>query len=269
MSTLDADLLNTFLRFANLLADAARAAILPHFRAETDIENKADGAGFDPVTAADREAELACRALIEATLPDHGIEGEEFGEKPAKSPFSWTLDPVDGTRAFNAGLPSWGTLIALTHEGRPLIGVIDQGYLDERFVGAPGGAWSIVRGARQDLRVRACAHLRDAVAATTDPFLFTGAEAGGFEMVRRTAKLTRYGYDCYAYAMLAAGRIDLVIETGLKPYDVHALIPVIEGAGGMVTNWRGGPASRGGQVIAAGDSRPHEQALVALKRAAA
>jgi myo-inositol-1(or 4)-monophosphatase len=268
MTGLGADLIEGFIAFANRLADGARAEILPHFRTPMNVENKAAGAVFDPVTLADRGAEIAMRALIEAAYPDHGIEGEELGVKAARGPFSWTLDPIDGTRAFIAGLPTWGTLIALTFEGRPLIGVIDQAYLDERYIGAPGAAFAVTRGVRTPLHVRDCAHLREATAATTDPYLFDGAEAGGFEMVRRTAKLTRYGYDCYAYAMLAAGRIDLVIETGLKTYDVHALIPVIEGAGGMITNWRGGPAWRGGQVIAAGDSRPHEQALVALKRAA-
>lgn len=268
MTGLGADLTETFVVFANRLADCARAEILPFFRAPMDVENKAGAAAFDPVTLADRGAERAMRALIEAAFPDHGIEGEEFGVKAGRSPFSWTLDPIDGTRAFIAGLPTWGTLIALAHEGRPLIGIIDQAYLDERYIGAPGKAYAVARGVRTPLFVRDCAHLRDAIAATTDPYLFNGAEAGGFEMVRRTAKLTRYGYDCYAYAMLAAGRIDLVIESGLKVHDVHALMPVIEGAGGVVTNWRGGPAWHGGQVIAAGDSRPHEQALVALKRAA-
>lgn len=256
-----------FTTFAHRLADAARAAILPHFRADLLIDGKGDGP-FDPVTEADRGAERAMRALIEAAYPHHGILGEEYGEKPAASRFCWALDPVDGTRAFIAGLPLWGTLIALTHEGRPVIGVIDQGFLDERYVGFPGGAEVTARGVTRPLAVRAAAHLRDTVIATTDPFLFDGAETGGFEMVRRTARLARYGCDCYAYAMLADGRIDLVIESGLKPWDVQALIPVIEGAGGLVTNWRGGPAWQGGQVIAAGDSRPHEQALVALRRAA-
>lgn len=257
-----------FLPFAHMLADAARAAILPHFRVDTDIENKKPDAAFDPVTEADRGAERAMRALIAQHHPTHGVLGEEYGETPSQDGWSWTLDPVDGTRAFISGLPLWGTLIALAFEGRPVIGVIDQAYLDERYIGFPGGAEVTVRGVTQPLSVRACGHLNEATVATTDPFLFDGAEMGGFEMVRRTSRLQRYGCDCYAYAMLAAGRMDLVIESGLKPWDVQALIPVIEGAGGLVTNWRGGPAWRGGQVIAAGDSRAHEQALVALKRAA-
>lgn len=257
----------TFLAFADELAEAARAAILPHFRTAMAVDAKGAGA-FDPVTEADRGAERAMRALIEQRFPSHGIVGEEYGEKPSKDGWGWTLDPVDGTRAFISGLPLWGTLIALTFEGRPLIGVIDQGFLDERYTGFPGGARVTTRGVTRPLAARTCAHLKDATVATTDPFLFDGAEAGGFEMVRRAARLARYGCDCYAYAMLADGRIDLVIESGLKPWDIQALIPVIEGAGGMVTNWRGGPAWGGGQVIASGDAGPHEQALVALKRAA-
>lgn len=257
-----------FIPFAHVLADAAREAILPHFRVETEIENKKSDAAFDPVTEADRGAERAMRDLIKLHHPTHGVLGEEYGETPSKDGWSWTLDPVDGTRAFISGLPVWGTLIALAFEGRPLVGIIDQGFLDERYIGFPGGAEVTARGVTQPLNVRICAHLNEAAIATTDPFLFEGAEAGGFEMVRRTSRLQRYGCDCYAYAMLAAGRMDVVIESGLKPWDVQALIPVIEGAGGMVTNWRGGPAWMGGQVIASGDSRPHEQALVALKRAA-
>ena len=256
-----------FLAFADELADAARAAILPHFRSTLEIEAKGAGA-FDPVTEADRGAERAMRALIEARFPTHGILGEEYGEKRSADGWGWTLDPVDGTRAFISGLPLWGTLIALTHEGRPVVGVIDQGFLDERYVGFPGGAQVTARGVTRPLQARACAHLREATLASTDPFLFEGAEAGGFEMVRSTARLTRYGCDCYAYAMLADGRIDVVIESGLKPWDVHALIPVVEGAGAMLTNWRGGPAWAGGQVIASGDAGPHAEALVALRRAA-
>jgi myo-inositol-1(or 4)-monophosphatase len=259
--------MSDFLSFADELAEAARAAILPHFRAGGDVETKL-GAAFDPVTEADRGAERAMRALIEARYPAHGIVGEEFGEKPSADGWSWTLDPVDGTRAFISGLPLWGTLIALAFEGRPVIGVIDQGFLDERYVGFPGGARATVRGVTRPLAARACGALTEATLATTDPFLFEAAEAGGFEMIRRTARLTRYGCDCYAYAMLADGRIDMVIESGLKPWDVHALIPVVEGAGGMLTNWRGGPAWRGGQVIASGDAGPHAEALVALRRAA-
>ena len=256
-----------FQAFAHTLADAARAAILPHFRTPMEIDAKGDGA-FDPVTAADRDAERIMRDMILDRYPTHGVLGEEFGEVQSADGYGWTLDPVDGTRAFICGVPVWGTLIALTYEGRPLIGMIDQGFLDERYVGGPDGAYVTARGQTRTLHARACAHLKDATVSTTDPFLFDPAEAGGFEMVRRAARTTRYGLDCFGYAMLADGRVDLVIESGLKPWDVHALVPIIEGAGGMVTNWRGGPAWGGGQVIASGDAGPHAQALVALKRAA-
>ncbi len=259
----------TYLAFAEELADAARAAILPHFRAPTTIEAK-PGARFDPVTAADKGAETAMRALIEARFPDHGIVGEEFPDKPAAGKLSWVLDPIDGTRAFISGLPLWGVLIALVHEDAgPLIGIVDQPYLQERFRGFPGGADLHTRDGVRPLSVRACAALRDATVSTTDPHLFNGAEAGGFELVRASAKLTRFGYDCYAYAMLALGQIDLVAESGLRPWDVCALMPVIEGAGGRVTDWRGRRNWAGGQVLATGDARVLEEALSVLSRVAA
>lgn len=260
--------LAAYAAFAERLADAARAAILPHFRASGDVLNKA-AAGYDPVTEADRAAERAIRALIEAHHPTHGIEGEEFGVKPSQDGFEWVLDPIDGTRAFICGLPTWGTLIALCFEGRPVLGVIDQAYLDERYRGGPAGASATIRGVTRALRTRPCAQLTEAALATTDFFLFSPAEAGGFEHLRATARLTRFGLDCYAYAMLAAGAIDMVVESGLKRHDVAALIPVIEGAGGVVTDWRGGPAHGGGQIIAAGDPRPQAEALISLRRCAA
>jgi histidinol phosphatase-like enzyme (inositol monophosphatase family) len=255
--------------FLHDLADAARAEILPRFRIGVGIEDKAgDGRGFDPVTAADREAERAMRALIERRYPQAGIIGEEFGEKPSADGLCFILDPVDGTRAFIAGLPLWGTLIGIAKDGVPILGALDQGYLDERFIGWPGGADLTVRGDTRPLRTRPCAQLIDAVLATTDPYLFSDAELGGFTMIRQTARLTRYGCDCYAYAMLAHGGVDLVIESGLRVWDVAALIPIVEGAGGVVRNWRGGPAHQGGQVIAAGDARLVDHALVALRRCA-
>jgi histidinol phosphatase-like enzyme (inositol monophosphatase family) len=270
MSMLDPASIADYRAFLDELAEAARAEILPHFRVGGAVDDKQGaGRGFDPVTAADRGAERAMRALIETRYPDHGIIGEEFGEKPSQNGFVFVLDPVDGTRAFIAGLPLWGTLIALTYQGAPVFGVLDQAYLDERFVGFPDGAELIARGVRRPLATRACADLREAVLATTDPFLFNPAETGGFEHLRATARLTRYGCDCYAYAMVAMGAIDVVVESGLRVWDIAALIPIIEGAGGLVRNWRGGLAHEGGQVIAVGDSRPLEQALVSLRRCAA
>lgn len=263
----DPDLVARLVAFAGELADAAREETLRHFRTGIGIENKAE-AGFDPVTPADRAAEQRMRVMIIEHFPDHGILGEEFDERPAAGPFQWTLDPIDGTRAFIAGIPLWGVLIALSVNGRPMIGVIDQPYLDERYIGFPGDSVAMIRGRAVNLRTRACERLDQAVLATTDPFLFPGAEAQAFARLREHCRLSRFGADCYAYALLAAGEIDLVVESGLKPWDVRALIPVITGAGGIVTHWRGGAASGGGQVIAAGDSRIHAQALSHLRRAA-
>jgi len=262
------DEIEELLAFAAQLCAVARRQTLPRFRAALAVEDKGGGRVFDPVTEADRAAETALRSLIEASYPDHGVLGEELGARPAEGPYEWTLDPIDGTRAFICGIPLWTTLIALSYEGRPIIGVIDQPYLAERYVGRPGGAVFTRGSAHQALKVRACARLADAAVSTTDPFLFDGAETGGFEQVRRGARLARYGCDAYAYAMVAAGQLDLVVESGLAPYDVRALAPVLEGAGGLLTNWRGEPAVDGGQVIAAGDPRAHADALVALKRAA-
>lgn len=270
MSLPAVDDIEALTRFADALADVAARETLPRFRAEVPVENK-DAVGFDPVTDADRGAEAAMRAAIAEAFPDHGVIGEEHEDVPAKGPWTWTLDPVDGTRSFIIGLPLWATLIAASYEGRPVIGVIDQPYLGERYFGADGDAWAVIRGARVPLRTRACPRLTGAVVSVTDPLtMFDAAEFAAFEQVRAAARLTRYGADAYAYAQLAAGRIDLVIESGLQTYDVAALAPVIEGAGGELTDWRGacGPALKGGQVIACGDAAARDEALVALRRAA-
>lgn len=246
------------------MADAARAASLPYFRTPLVIENKLDG-GFDPVTAADRAAEKAMRDILELHRPDDGICGEEFGIKPSKSGREWVLDPVDGTRAFIAGLPTWTVLIALSDGGLPKIGVIDQPHNGERFIGWPGGARYQRGTERLDIRNGSGNDLTQAIMATTDPYLFAGDEGPVFQQLRNRVRLCRYGYDAYAYAMIAAGNIDLVVETGLQKYDVAALIPVVEGAGGVVTNWAGGPAHEGGQVIAAANEKLHAAAIEILK----
>jgi myo-inositol-1(or 4)-monophosphatase len=256
------------LAFADTLADAARTALLPFFRAPHAVENKSDKI-FDPVTEADRASEQRMRQLIEAGFPDHAILGEEFGEKRGSSGYQWILDPIDGTRAFIAGLPLWGVLIGLYYEGAPLLGVMDQPYLDERYRGWIGdhslGANSTARGATRELRTHARASLSESILSTTDSHLFRGAEADAFERVRRAAKLARYGCDCYAYCMLASGTMDCVIESGLKPFDIAALIPIVAGAGGGVCNWQGGDASQGGQVLATGDPRVRDEALALLQ----
>lgn len=249
------------LSFADILADAARTAILPHFRAQPGVTNKLDDGRFDPVTEADQAAERAMRAQIEREFPEHGVLGEEYGERESRSGYQWILDPIDGTRAFISGLPTWGVLIGLYYEGRPLIGVMDQPYLDERYRGWNDGANVTARGATQTLKTRKCASLSEATISTTDPYLFHGEEAEAFARVRAEAKLVRYGYDCYAYCMIAAGHLDGVVESNLKTFDIAALIPILTGAGGGVCSWDGGDASQGGRVLAWGDARVRDETL--------
>lgn len=208
------------------------------------------------------------REIIQAERPRDGIEGEEYGSTPGTSGLTWYLDPIDGTRAFVAGLPSWCVLIGLVKDGRPILGIIDQPWLDERYVGVGDEAWLECRGARTKLKTRDCRQLTQAVLSTTDPFILTAPERGAFEHIRATARLTRYGLDAYAYARLAAGTIDMVIESGLKAHDVAALFPVIEGAGGVVTDWRGNPAQLGGQIVAAANRKILDDALISLRRSA-
>jgi myo-inositol-1(or 4)-monophosphatase len=252
------------LSFADTLADAARAAIAPYFRAAHHITDKGAGV-FDPVTDADQAAERAMRALIERDYPSHAILGEEYGGALAQSGYQWILDPIDGTRAFIAGLPLWGVLIGLYHDGKPLIGVMDQPYLDERYRGWNDGANCTARGQTQTLKTRPRAALSDAIVSTTDPYLFAGGEADAFARVRQSAKLTRFGYDCYAYCRVAAGTLDGVVESGLKPFDIAALIPILMGAGGGVCAWDGGDASAGGRVLAYGDVRVRDEIIARLQ----
>ena len=254
--------------FAVDLAREAARVSLPYFRGAFEEVDKGGPGAFDPVTEADREAEAAIRTLIAARYPDHGVIGEEYGEDRPEADHVWILDPIDGTRAFIAGLPLWTNLIALRTEGRPSVGVIGQPYLDEIFLGGPSGARLLRGGTETALAVRSCPRLNDALIATTDPDLFTGAERGAWTQVRAAARLARLGCDAYAYAMLAAGRIDLVAESALKVWDWSALIPVIEAAGGAVSNWRGEAPDGNGQILAVGDVRIREQALVTLRRAA-
>lgn len=249
---------------------ASAQVILPLFRADHGLEDKGGVRGFDPVTAADKGAEAAIRELIAARFPEHGVIGEEYGEDRPDAEFVWVLDPVDGTRAFIAGLPLWTTLIGLRHQGRPVLGSIGQPYLDEVFIGHAGGSRLVARGQATPLKVRPCPKLTDAIIATTDPeACFDGAELGAWTQVRAAARLARLGCDAYAYAMVAMGKMDMVIEAGLKSWDIESAIPLIEGAGGLVTNWRGQPVGQnGGQIAIAGDRACLDEALVALKRSA-
>jgi histidinol phosphatase-like enzyme (inositol monophosphatase family) len=249
---------------------ASAAHILPLFRADHGLTNKAAGGGFDPVTEADVGAERAIRRLIAERYPEHGVIGEELGEDRPEAELVWVLDPVDGTRAFISGLPLWCTLIGLRHEGRPVLGSIGQPYLGEIYLGHAGGSRLLSPAGETPLKVRPCPLLTDAVIATTDPEgLFDGAELGAWTQVRAAARLARTGCDAYAFARVAAGTMDLVVEAGLRAWDIDAAIPVIEGAGGLVTDWRGRPVGAdGGQVAVAGDRACLDEALVALRRSA-
>lgn len=247
-------------RFAEALADAARAETLPRFDVGCAADDKGGPAGFDPVTEADREAERVMRALIEAEHPDHGISGEEYGDKPASGPFSWSLDPVDGTRAFVCGMPTWVTLIALLRDDLPVLGVVDVPRLDERYVGYGEECWLNGR----PVEVSGCRSLAEARLSTTDPFLFSGEEEAGFTRIRKAVRTARYSQDGYAYARLAAGTIDIVIESGLKPHDYNALIPVVRGAGGVIGDWKGGSDFPAGCVVAAASLELFDAAIEML-----
>lgn len=255
------------LLFAHELADASGRAILPHFRRRLIVDNKASDGGYDPVTAADRAAERAVRKLVKARFPAHGFEGEEYGDEALDHPWRWVVDPIDGTRAFVLGLPVWGTLIGLTHVGEPRLGLMDQPFTRERFWATARGAfWRDASLRRKRLGTRPAARLSEAMMTTTHPDLFApGAEREGFEAVKAKVRACRYGGDCYTYCLLAAGHIDVIVEAGLKPYDVTALVPIIEQAGGVVTTWDGAPASRGGRIVAAGDRRLHAEVLRILR----
>ena len=251
----------TDLDVAHALADAARSAILPLFRQiGLDTENKlADG--FDPVTEADRAAERAMRVILARERPEDGIWGEEFGQQPGTSGRTWVLDPIDGTRAFISGTPTWGVLIACGGADGPDLGLIDQPYIGERFVGTPDRAEMTGPLGTRALTTKQTPRLSEATIFTTFPEVGSAQEGQAFQAVAQACKLTRYGMDCYAYALLAAGQIDLVIEAGLNAYDIQAPIALIRAAGGIVTDWTGGPAHLGGQAVAAANAALHAQAL--------
>jgi histidinol phosphatase-like enzyme (inositol monophosphatase family) len=252
--------------FAHELADVSAGAILPHFRTQLVVSNKARGCAFDPVTAADQAAERAIRSRVAARFPEHGIIGEEFGEVGSERRYRWVIDPIDGTRAFITGSPLWGTLIGLMDEGRPLLGLMNQPFTAERFWSEGGRLrWRGPHSWEKTLRTRACGRLADAVLTTTHPDLFAGDQATAFGAIRSRVHTTRYGGDCYGYCLLAAGFIDIIVECGLKPYDVVALIPIIESAGGLITTWDGQPAAAGGCIVAAGDQRVHREAIAVLR----
>ena len=249
-----------FARFAEALADAVRPDVLKAFRGEGRYDVKAD---LSPVTAADRTAEATMRRMIAANYPAHGILGEEYGPERSDAPYVWVLDPIDGTKSFVTGKPLFGTLIALVHDGRPLLGVIDAPAVDERWVGAEGLA-STHNG--RPVRTRSCPALTDAWLYATTPQMFAGADERAFGRLRQACYAAVYGADCYAYGLLACGWVDAVCEASLQPYDYCALVPIIAGAGGVITDWEGEPLGlySDGRVLAAGDPALHAQALRVL-----
>ena len=261
-----------FAAFVERLAQVSGEVILPFFRSAIRAEDKSPGAMFDPVTEADRGAEAAMRRLIAQTFPAHGVIGEEYGRDRPEAEYVWVLDPIDGTKSFVSGLPTWGTLIGLMHRGRPVYGMMAQPFTRERFYGdgkrasartlapsrgdAPPSEWAI-----RAMRTRSCASLSQATLATTSPLLIRDdSDRAAYARVEGQVRLARYGGDCYAYCALAAGFVDLVVETNLKPHDVVALVPIIEGAGGVVTTWDGESAAHGGRIIAAGDKAVYDEA---------
>jgi len=253
-----------FAAFVDELAAVSGETIRPFFRSALGVENKSRSGGFDPVTQADRAAEAAMRALIKRTFPEHGVIGEELGADRPDAEYVWVLDPIDGTKSFICGLPAWGTLIALTRGGVPIYGMMHQPFTREHFSGDGRGARYRGPAGDRALRVRPCATLSDAIMLTTSPLLMKEPDRQSFRRVEREVRLSRYGGDCYAYCVLAAGHVDLLIETELKPHDVLALIPIIEGAGGIMTTWDNGRPHNGGRIIAAGDKRVHEHAMALL-----
>ncbi|KAF3794791.1 Bifunctional phosphatase IMPL2 [Nymphaea thermarum] len=262
--------LDDFVNVGNELADAAGEVIRGYFRKKVEIFDKDD---LSPVTIADRTAEEAMVSIISKNFPSHAIYGEENGWrcKEISADYVWVLDPIDGTKSFITGKPLFGTLIALLYQGKPILGIIDQPVLRERWVGVCGRR-TVLNG--METSTRSCSKLSEAYLYTTSPHLFSGGAEAAFARVRDKVKVPLYGCDCYAYALLATGFVDLVVESGLKPYDFLALIPVIEGAGGTITDWKGenllweaSPNSQATSynVVAAGDSVVHRQAVESLQ----
>jgi myo-inositol-1(or 4)-monophosphatase len=261
-----------FAAFVEHLARVSGEVILPFFRSAIGAEDKSRSGPFDPVTEADRGAEAAMRRLIGQTFPAHGVVGEEYGSDRPDAEYVWVLDPIDGTKSFISGMPTWGTLIGLMHRGQPVYGMMSQPFTRERFFGdgkrsrlrtlaatrgdSPPSEWMT-----RPLHARSCASLSEATLFTTSPLLIPDeADREAYRRVEGGVRLTRYGGDCYAYCALAAGFVDLVIETNLKPHDIVALTPIVEGAGGVVTTWDGEDPTKGGRILAAGDRRVYDEA---------
>ena len=257
------------LKIAHELADLSGPVVLKHFRSAVAIDNKAGKGAFDPVTKADRAAERVISQTLLARFPDHGIVGEEYGTREGAGRYNWVVEPIDGTRAFIMGSPLWGTLIGLLDNGAPSLGIMDQPFTGERFwSGATASYVRVGKGPARKIKTRSCASLSTATLTSTHPDLFEGpAQQKTLAALKGSVQMTRYGGDCYGYCLLAAGYVDLIVESGLKPYDIVALIPIIERAGGTITTWDGGPATNGGNVVASGDVRVHEAALKMIAKA--
>ncbi len=270
LSTAD---INTYLSFANRLADASATITLPLFRALTTISNKETNGSYDPVTEADIEAERIMRDMIIKNFPQHSILGEEFGTTENHSDFKWVLDPIDGTRSFITGKPLWGSLIALCYKNRPFLGIMDQPFTQERFIGVydnthTGTSLSFLRHKELEtpLFTHSCSVLSDAILATTSPVYFDDTSTPIWQNISQQARFVSYGGDCYNYAMLATGHIDAIIEQSVHVYDIFALIPLIESAGGIISNWQGTPFKAGDNVLACGDATLHKYLLNILSK---
>jgi myo-inositol-1(or 4)-monophosphatase len=263
------DNIDLFLDSAHKMADLSAREILPFFRREFSVLHKEGKGIFDPVTDADRKSEEVIRSYLAEEWPDHSIIGEEFGQDIKDDDHCWIIDPIDGTRAFVLGSPLWGTLIGLSFKGRPVIGMMNQPFTGERFWASPDGAFARWGGTNTVLKTRDCQSISEAVITTTCPDLFaTDADRVQFDELRSHCRMTRYGGDCYNYCLLAMGTVDLIVESGLAPYDIAPLIPLIERSGGVITTWSGESAANGGQIIAAGSKQLHEKALALLSKSA-
>lgn len=268
MTKPDQDDLDQRLALASAIADTARAITLPAFRTDVQAKNKAGSADFDPVTKADVAAEKSLRAGIARALPQDGVTGEEMPDKTPENDWSWCLDPIDGTRGFVAGVPVWSTLIAVCYKGKPVIGIIDLPALNERYIGMNGKAWKETPEGKTRLHTRKCPHIKDAIIGCTDPMtMFSMGQKAAFEMIRRTARFSRLGLDAYGYALVASGRMDIILEASMQPYDILALIPVVEGAGGKITGWHGEAGFEDGAVACTGDPELLNEIYPYLKRA--
>lgn len=262
MDQLGIEEISDLLKVTHHLADLSGKEILPYFRTIISVDNKEGKGLFDPVTKADRDAESMIRAFLNIHHKEESVYGEEFGFDQKPSDLCWIIDPIDGTRAFMLGSPLWGTLIGVNFKDAPLIGLMNQPFTKERFWASPEGAFGRWQDKERRLRVRTCNDLSDAVITTTCPDHFaTKEDLERFDRLRHHCKMTRFGGDCYNYCLLAMGQIDLIAETGLAPFDIAPLIPIVSQAGGVITDWSGGPAHKGGRVIAAGDPAIHEAAL--------